>query len=828
LDSLIQDLRYALRGLRRTPGFAVAVVATLALGVGANATMFGVLDTLLLKPPAHVRDASRVKRVYFRTTDHGQTNVYPDASFPGYESLRPVPAFSAVAAMTPVGRASTGVGADARQVSVAAVSASFFPLLGVAAERGRFFDSTEDRPGAEPVAVVSHRYWIRQMAGDPQVLGHTLEIGGLVYTIVGVAPRGFAGVDLDEPDLWLPIQRSASLLSSADALRYRGWFWLSIIARLAPGAEPAAAALQADLAYRRVARASDRPQDTSSAVLLGPIQAARGPEMSSDAKVALWVGLIALAVLLVACANVANLLLVRGLRRRTEMAVRAGLGAGRARLARQLLVESSVLAVAGAAAGLLVAAWGGTVVRAYLLPAATGTFVDPRVLAFTAAAAVAVAVLAGGAPAWLSSRIDLASALRSGDRDVGDLRGLLRSGLLATQVALTLVLLVGAGLFVRSLRHAETLDYGFDLGHLLAARAELNGSVGGPVAITRRDAGPGGATSDPQSALYLRLVERVGRAPSVAGAAASAGSPFQSEYGIPVRASGRDSLPRTAGGGPFVVEVTPAYFATAGTAILRGRGFTDADVEGVTPVSVVSRTFAAVAWPDRDPIGECLYLGSGSSTCVQVVGVVADTRPESVTGAPPLMYYVPFAQRLARMPLDGMLIRTRGAPAAAESEVQHILQTAEPGLPFVSVERLLDRVRPQWRSWRLGATVLSVFGLLALVIASLGLYGVTAYGVAQRTREIGVRIALGAGGGSVVRMVVMRTVRAAGLGAAAGLLAALVLGRALASLLFGVKPLDAASVLAAAALLLAVSAVAAYLPARRAARVDPMEALRTE
>jgi predicted permease len=672
---------------------------------------------------------------------------------------------------------------------------------------------------------------MRDLAADPSVVGRTLPIGPFAYTVIGVAPPGFAGADLEEPDLWLPIQQAAPLLSGADALRNRGWYWLSILARLAPGVSPAAAAAEANLTYRRVAAASDRPSDTLSTVLLGPIQAARGPDMSSDARVALWIGLVALAVLLVACANVANLLLARGMRRRAEVAVRAGLGASRGGLVRQLMVESLVLALGGAVAGLFVALWGGAAVRTFLLPegAAAGSLVDPRVLGFTAAAAVAVAALAGGAPAWQASRVDLASALRSGARDVAAGRRLLRSLLLATQVALTLVLLVGGGLFVRSLHHAETLDYGFDVQHLLGASVDLRGGGEGAVQITRNDAGPGGEVVDAQSALYLRLAERLSREPAVAGVAATAGSPFQSVYAVRVRASGRDSLPRVASGGPYVVVVTPGYFATMGTRILRGRGFTETDARGAPPVTVVSRTFARLVWPNRAAIGECLFLGaSGDSTCVQVVGVAADARESDVTGDAPLLYYVPFAQHLARLPLDGLLIRTRGPADAVQGEIQHALQTAVPGLPYVSVQSLLDRVEPQWRSWRLGATMLSVFGLLALAIASLGLYGVTAYGVAQRTREIGVRIALGAAGTSVVRLAVGEAMQATAIGGAVGLVIALGLARAVSSLLFGVKPLDPASLGGGLAVLLAVAAVAAYLPARRAAAIDPMEALRTE
>jgi putative ABC transport system permease protein len=862
VDTLIQDLRYAVRGLLRSPGFTLAVVLTLALGIGANTTMFGVLDTLLLKPPAGVSDPSRVQRIYFRRDllERGRTSS--GTSFPAYESFAGVRAFSAVAAVA-TGGVSIGTGAEARQASVQAVSASFFPLLGVTPERGRFFDSTDDRLGAGPVLVVSHTYWQRELNGDPDVLRRTIQIGQFVYAIVGVAPKGFTGAELDEPDLWLPIRQSAPLLASEEALSSRNWFWMSVLARLAPGVTRAAATAEAQIVFDRgeaasrgmlmgagpgpvpggpggaarrqaggpgPAAAPRRPSPIATTVLLGPIQQARGPDMSSDAKVALWVGLVALAVLLVACANVGNLLLARGLRRRTEMAVRAGLGAGRARLVRQLLVESVVLAVVGGAAGLFVALWGGSVVRAYLLPkaAVAGSLLDPRVLLFTITVSVVAGMLAGSVPAWQSSHADLSGALKAGSRDVSGGRGVLRSSLLTIQVALTLVLLVGAGLFVRSLRHAETLDYGLDLSRVLVAHVNLRAGGVGQMNVSRTDVGGGAVATDPQSAAYLRLLDRIRANPAVENAAVTISTPFQSAIMTMLGVSGRDSLPRVAGGGPFLTAVSPTYFATVGTRIVRGRGFTDADVAGAAPVAVVGQSFARFAWPSADPIGQCLYLDPSRKTCVQVVGVAADVRTMGVSENATLVYYLPYAEHLMPMPLNGMLVRTRGPARAAAAAVQHALQTAEADLPFVSVRSMLDAVQPGWRAWQLGATMLTLFGLLALAIASLGLYGVTAYGVTQRTQEIGVRIALGAGDGSVVRLAVGQALRATAVGGVIGLVIALGLARAVASLLFGVKPVDPVSLGGALVVLLVVAAAAAWLPARRAARVDPMEALRTE
>jgi len=801
-------------------------VLTLALGLGANTTMFGVLDTLLFKPPAHVHDPARVQRPYLiKNYGPGMVLTGTRASFPEYERLRDVSAFQALAASF-FAQVSVGRGADARQVDVSAVTASYFPLLGVRPAQGRFFDTTEDRLGGTPVAVVSWPYWRGQLRGDPAVLSRTLPIGQFTYTIVGVAPKDFTGADPTEPDIWLPLRTAAPDLNNPRALTSRSP-WIEMLARLAPGVTPAAAAAQATLAYRR---ASERPFEKTTTIILKSIQEARSlvpiqqggsPRMSTDAEVAIWVGGLALAVLLVACANVANLLLARGLRRRRELALRLGLGAGRARLIRQMLVESIVLAAAGGVAALLVALWGGAAIRAFLLPGLPHSInlLEPRLLLFTAAVATLAGLLAGGAPAWQLSGADLAASLRSGGRDVTTTRGRLRSTLLAVQVALTLALLVGAGLFVRSLRNAETLDYGLDLQHLLIADLRVPGMT---MTFTL------GGEEDPRSSLYLRLLRRIQANPAVASAAASVGTPYRSSYSINLRVSGRDSLPTVGLSVPTLNAVSVDYFATAGLPIVRGRGFTEADeVRGAPRVAVVGRTFARLVWPDRNPLGQCLFLGGADSACVQVIGVAGDRRP-GIREDVALAYYLPYGQHLVSPPIDGLLIRTRASAEEARGEVQRALQVAERDLPYVSVESLVDRIAPMWRSWRLGATLCTVFGLLALAIAALGLYAVTAYGVTQRTQEIGVRMALGAQRSDVVWLAVGQALRATAIGAGAGLLAAVLLARAVRALLFQVQPVDPATLVAGIALLLVVTAAAALMPARRAAQVDPMEALRCE
>jgi predicted permease len=828
IEHLLQDLKYAVRGLRRSPSFTATAIITLALGIGANTTMFGVLDTLLLKPPAHVRDPGRVQRLYV-LNDFGQGQVFtvPGMSVPSYEDLRDLPAFQSVAASL-IAKASVGHGADARPVDVSAVTASYLSLFGAPPGLGRFFDSTEDRPGAAPVAVVSYRYWRRQLHSDSAALGRTLPIGRSDYVVVGVALEGFTGGDLTAPDVWLPLRTAASDLNIAPALTRRSWSGITMVARLAPGFTPAAAAAQATLAYTR---GSGHKYKTK--ILLRPIQEARtlhaaqgsSPGRSAEAEVAFWLGGLALAVVLVACANAANLLLVRGLARRRELAVRLALGAGRARVIRQTLVESVMLAAAGGLAALLVALWGGAGVRAFLLPDLPHSvnLLEPRLLVFTAVVATLAGLVAGSAPAWQLSGADAAAPLRSGGRDVTTTRGRLRSTLLAVQVALTLTLLVGAGLFVRSLRNAVTLDYGLDLQHVLIASVEMGGGMGHGVA-------PGGQ-EDPQSALYLRLLGHIRTNPTVASVAASAGTPYAGlGYALAgLRVSGRSSVPAVFADNAAFNTVTADYFVTAGTPIVRGRGFTEADeVLGAPPVTVVSGAFARLAWPDRDPIGQCIFVGENESTCAQVIGVAGDTRNDGPREARTIVFYLPHGQHLFSAPIDGLLIRTRGPASEAQTQVQRALQTAEPDLPYVDVESLADRIAPQWHSWRLGAAMFTAFGLLALIIAALGLYAVTAYGVTQRTQEIGVRMALGAQRIDVVWLAVSQVLRAVAMGAGAGGLGALLLSRVVRALLFGVQPADPLTLVVSIGLLLVVAAAAAFVPALRAARTDPMEALRLE
>ncbi|MGH7568094.1 MAG: FtsX-like permease family protein [Gemmatimonadales bacterium] len=536
--------------------------------------------------------------------------------------------------------------------------------------------------------------------------------------------------------------------------------------------------------------------------------------MSQDAKVASWLAVVAAIVLLIACANVANILLARAVQRQREIAIRRAMGAGQRDLARQLLTESVLLALAGAGGAVLVALWTGPVVRAFLLrdvPAAA-TAVDERVLLFTAAIALFVGVLTGLAPALQVGREDLTHALKSGAGEGRFQRSKLRSLLLVGQVALTLALLVGAGLFARSLRSVVKIDLGFEPERVLTATMDLAAA-----GVSRADA----------NALYLRMLERVQAVPGVEHAAAAVGSPFGWSHAMRVSEPGRDSLPRLKSGGPYYQAVTADYFRTMGTPLLRGRGFTPADRAGAPGVVVINETFARLVWPGEDPVGKCVRLGS-SRECREIVGVVPAAKRFAVIEEVTMHLYLPLPQSDFSAPISALLVRPVGRPDDMVAAVQREMQGVQSNLPFARVVPLADLAAPSIRPWRLGTAMFGLFALLALVLSAVGLYGVLAYTVGQRTHELGVRIALGAQQDDVLRLVVGQGVRMAGLGIAVGAIVALLGGRAVASLLYGVSPHDPTVLSVAGGVLLAVAVLASYLPARRATKVDPMVALRTE
>ncbi|HEU4629262.1 MAG TPA: ADOP family duplicated permease [Gemmatimonadaceae bacterium] len=821
LESLWSDVRYAVRALRRTPGFTAVVVLTLALGIGANTAMFGVIDRLLLRGPAHVVDAERVRRVYLTGTPApGQTGTGAIVPFATYTDLRDgTDVFAQLAALNPGAEERLGRGAGAELVRVRAVTWTLFPLLGVRPALGRFFGAAEDTPPrGTPVAVLDHGFWLDRFGGDSSIVGRTIALDGRTVTVIGVAPRGFTGVELRGPAVWVPMSTRPV---ADDWPTTRAIKWVQVIGRLKPGVTSERAGAAATVAHRR-AYADIPSWEREGTLSLRPTRFDLRGEEPLELEVSRWLVGVAAVVLLVACANVTNLLLARALRRRREVAVRLALGIGRARLVRLLLAEGLLLALAGGVVGLLVAYMGGHLLRVTLLADVSwpGAPLDGRMLAVTAAVALLTGLVVALLPALQASRPRLAVALKEGAPQSGA-RSRLRGGLTVAQAALSVVLLVGAGLFVRSLWQLRHLDRGVDTTRVLQLRPSWPRL-------------PENATEEQRTAerarqrqVRARALAAVAQLPGVAAAAIGTGSnPFYSTMGTSLRTDGRDSVPDLPGGGPYIAGVTSGYFATLGTHLQRGRDFTEADREGSAPVAIVNETLARTLWPGQDPLGRCLYRGGPEAPCLRVVGVVEDVLRQRLREEAAMQLYVPLEQGESFGPL--LLVRAAGDPLRLVPALRRTLHQVDPTLAYVTITPLQQAVDEEVRPWRLGATLFGLFGGLALVVAAVGLYSVMAYSAAQRTHELGVRLALGARPGDLRRLLVRDGVALATFGVALGLLAALVAGRWVEPLLFDTSPREPAVLGGVTVALLAVAVLASVVPARRAARTPPSVALRAE
>jgi predicted permease len=815
LSVMLDSLGYAARGLRRSPGFTAAVVVTLALGIGVNATMFGIVDRLLLREPGQVRDADQVRRLYAHL--HNRRSgplVYQRAmAYLDFTDWQEATSFASVGAYWP-NEMTLGRGEDAVRLNGGLASASFFRTLGLEPELGRFFDESEDQAGAAGVTVLSYGLWQRRFGGDPSVLGRTLDIGRGSYTVIGVAPRGFNGVDLEAVDLWAPLHAYTIERETDRWKRTRNYYWIKVIARLADGVSVEAAESEATHLHRNGRREhiDQGYYDENVRVVAAPLVEARGPNASRESKVSILLAGVSLIVLLIACANVANLLLARSLRRRKEIAVRLALGISRGRLTGLLLTESIVLAALGAVAALLVASWGGDFIRHTLLPdvAWTESPVGFRVLAFTALLALVAGIISGIVPALQAGRFDLTNDLKDSARAGTVRRSRTRVALLVVQGALSVVLLVGAGLFVRSLQRLEGLDLGLDPRPVVYAMLELE---------------PRERTTEEAVRVHERSLERLRAMPAVEHASASGGMPFWGGSIEDVFIPGLDSVPAPPPG-PHMEMVTPDYFATLGIAMRRGRDFDERDAVGAPPVAVVNELMARALWGD-DPLDKCFHIAAPDAPCTRVVGVVADSHRMFLTETRKWVYYLPAAQYSEEVP-SAILLRARGDAAQLAPVVQRELLTGDPDIRYAVVRPLQEMIDPHYRSYRLGASVFGLFGLLALIVAAFGLYSVLAFNVAQRTHEIGVRSALGATRGRIVAQFLRESVTLAAIGILLGLVIAIAAGGTLAPLLYEISPRDPAVLIVVTVALLLAAAAAGVLPATRAARIDPNAALRVE
>jgi predicted permease len=825
IDALLQDLRYAARGLRAKPVFTAGVVATLALGLGANAAIFGIVDRMLLRPPPMLRDPSTAHQVYEYVTFRGQELASNPDQYARYIDLtRDTRSFSMTAAYAQRDLA-VGVGEAAREMSVAAVSASFFDFFNARPAVGRFFTKQEDAlPVGQAVAVISHVYWQTAFGLRP-VIGEKIQIGPTLFTIIGVAPEGFVGLWPAKPPIaYIPVTNYGGVAARPGTFKTGGWWttyswgWLSMIARRRPDVSIAQANADLTHAMELSYLAEAKEQDGPPIALAKPhasvasILNERGPNASNTSKVAIWVGGVAVMVLLIACANVANLLLARAFARRREIALRLALGVTRGRLLAQLLTESLLLALLGGGAGMLVAQWGGAALARALGSAVgpTSALHDARTMGFAAVAAFVAGVLTGLAPMAQAARggMTLVEDLKSGAREGTYQRSRLRAGLLVAQGALSMALLIGAGLFVRSLSNVKGQHLGYDVDPVSIVEVNMRGVT---------------LDSVRKADLMQRLLTAAQSTPGVTHASLSTSTPFYNFWSTGLKVPGIDTVRRL---GRFQLDaVSPDYFATYGTRIIRGRGITAADSRIAPKVMVVSEGMAARLWPQQDAIGKCVYV-QRDSVCTTVVGISEPVYDREIAGDSATFTYYLSAEQFAGRP--GLAVRTTESAARAAETIRRSLQKEMPAPAYVTVTPFSMIVGRKTRSWELGAEVFSVFGLLALSVAAIGLYSVVTYNVAQRTREMGVRVALGASTRDVVLLVLRDSLVLGAAGVTIGAALSLGASRWIAPLLFKESPRDPQVFAVVTLVLLSATIAASWIPALRAARVDPQVALRAE
>ncbi len=822
LEALWQDATYTMRDLRRNPTFTIGVTLTLALGIGANAAMFSLIDRLLFRPPAFMVDPSTVQQVYMYRTSQGKESGTGGQYARYADMARYSTAFSQFAGVSLKGLA-VGVGEGTRVRNVAIVSAGFFGFFDAPPVLGRYFTPSEDTPpDPAPVAVLSHTLWITQFGARRDVLGARLRIDAVEYTIIGVTPEGFVGLwPYRPPVAFVPLATYGRSEGPPEwATTYGHSFGIDPIARRKPNVTIAQASADLTNALRRSYQAQYERNPAGAPLdklrpraVAAPVLEERGPEPSSALRPARWLAGVTVIVLLIAAANVANLLLARAIRRRREIAVRLALGVSRRRLFGQLLTEGVILALAGGAAGVALAVWGGRVLSATFLPGTepVSIITDARTLVFSSLVALGVGLVTGMAPMAQLARTSLVADLKTGPREGAYGRSRLRTSLLLLQSALSVVLLVGAGLFVQSLRNVRDVRLGFQPDSVLV------------VALEMRDVRLDSAAT---VALRLRLLEAAKGVPGVSHASLRESIPFAGMSSYPIRVEGIDSV-RSLGEFDFN-SVSAEHFAVMGTRILRGRGFESTDRGGTRLVMVVGQSMANVLWPGQEPIGRCVRVGLDSlPPCRYVVGVAEDIHSQSIEPESKLFFY--YMPALQWKPHDGgLFVRTRVDPSVTAEPLRRALQREMPGTAFVTVKPLGNIVSAKMRSWIVGATLFTAFGVLALVLAAVGLYSVIAYNVTQRRHELGVRLALGAGRTRIVRIVVMESVRFALAGVAIGSVVAWAAGSSIGPLLFDQSPRDVAVFGTVTIVIVCVAIVASWVPAMRAAGLDPKAALQAD
>ncbi len=833
LEELLQDLRFAVRMLLKNPGFTLVVVATLALGIGANTAIFGLVDALLLRPLPVKAPGELV--LLMRGDGQGPTLSYPD--FTVLRERNEVLSDLALYTQAPI---SFGNNVHSEIVLGAMVSANYFDVLGIKPSFGRTFLPEEDRtPGAHPVVVLNHSFWRSRFNGDRTLVGQTIVLNNRRFTVIGIAPPGFDGESPPmKVSMWIPVMMMSAMRweptqsGTLDPLSNRHNENFGAIGRLKQGVSVTQAQVALETINRQLEQSDPapperfNPNDDRSLQLISP----RGIIISSIREMAVTssrlAGATVVTVLLIACANVANLLMSRAARRRKEVAVRLAMGATRWRLIRQLLTESVLLAFVGATAGLFLAYWINQLLMAFKPPfPAPFTFAldlsfDLRTFAFTFLLAVVTAVIFGLVPALQTSKPEVLPALKDESNAEGQrVRWLnLRNALVVTQVALSLALLISTGLFLRTLRYARQIDLGFKPDQVLGVSFNLRLQ---------------GYNETKGREFYRQIVERLERTPGVQTASVTNLLPLGFMWlSTPVVPEGRE-VPANERifAGDF--SAGSKYFETIGTPLLRGRDFSAQDTINSPQVAIVSEKLARSLWPEIKEPGEALgkrvRVGRANPILCEVIGVAKDSRNNifnRIDMEPEPTIYRPFAQDYSAR--AALIVRTDGDPRGLISNVRNEVAALDENLPPQDLQPLSETVSLASWSARTGAVVLGVFGLLGLVLAAIGIYGVMSYSVCRRTREIGLRMALGAETRDVIKLIVKQGLGLTLIGAAIGLMLAVAVTRLLASLLYGVTATDPVIFAAVVLFVICVAVLACYLPARRATRVDPMTALRCE
>lgn len=843
---MLKDIRHAVRMLLNARGWTAVVVLSLALGIGANAALFSAINGLLLNqlpvknPDTLVRlrfagqnDMATSSSDYgFSAPDKNGQNSRATFSFPMFQQfLADNRTMEEMAAFAPFSRVNLVVDGHAEIVGAFISTGNYYRMLGVRARLGRTIVPEDDTPSAPPVAVISSPFWHSRFGTDPAVVGKTVQVNNVPVTIVGVIEPDFHGVQRtvgEAPDISLALAHEPLLnpfppTSGGSRLNQPTFWWLQVMGRLKPGATAAQVQGNLEGVFQSTARAgmdsylaSLKETERSTAVNRNRSQVprlrvdsgARGiyDVHTNDVRQITILSIVVALVLLIVCANVANLLLARASGRRKELSVRLSLGATRGRLIRQLLTESLLLAAAGGALGIVVGYWGKQ-----LLPGPHGQPVplDWRMLAFVAGLACLTGVVFGVAPALRATSINVNEALKANSRSVAGSRSLLGKSLLVVQVAISLVLLVGAGLFLRTLQNLRHVDVGFDPQNLALFRVNP--------ALNRYDAAR-------TNALYGRLLENIGAVPGIRAVAFSqpallSGSTNTTSiyvHGRSYQQSTRDSIHR--------MVVSPNFFDTLGIPLQLGRGFTWHDNEAAPKIVIINDAAARKYFPNESPIGRRFGSSVENSGELEVVGVVRDAKYDSVRDSAPPTMYVPYQQTRATNPV--FAVRTAGPPLRAMTDIRTTVAHVDPNLPLIDVSTQLEQVEGRFAQERLFAQAYALFGGVAMALAAIGLFGLMSYNVSRRTNEIGIRMALGAQRTAVLRLVLRESLILVAVGMAIGLALAVTLSRFVETLLFGLAPNDIVTIALAGLVMLLVSSLAGYLPARRASRVDPMVALR--